>query len=103
MNFGWASGRSLQLSSHGEVKALAGESSAMGKNVGVAPAHEVEPDPHRQERETLDRELEPALALQHRVEFLAHGMQMQDVGGGVSELRLAQIRRAPIRGLLLFR
>ena len=44
-----------------------------------------------------------ALAGQHRIEPVAQGMQMQHVGGGISELGLAQGGRTPIARLLLFR
>src|SRR6478735_4612892 len=76
---------------------------AVGENIGLAPAHDVEPYPRRQESETFDRQRQPPLALQHHIELVADRMEMQHVGGGVGELGLAELRRAPIRGLLLLR
>ena len=57
----------------------------------------------RQELETGLRQFGAALARQHGVEPFAQAMQMQHVGGGVGQLRLAQALRAPVARLLLLR
>ena len=57
----------------------------------------------RQEPEARTRPAPAALARQHLVEPCAQRMEMQDVGGGIFELRRGQLGRAPVRGLLLLR
>ena len=57
----------------------------------------------RQEVESGSRQLGAALARQHRVEPGAQRVQMQHVGGGILQLLVGQVRRAPIRALLLLR
>ena len=73
----------------------------MGENVLGVPALQVEPGPRGKEPETGLRQFQPALAREHAVEPVAQAMQMQHVGGGVGQLRLAQALRAPVAGLLL--
>ena len=61
----------------------------------VVPAAEVEPGPGRQEVEAGLRQLGAAFARQHDVEPFAQAVQMQHVGGGVGQLRLAQASATP--------
>src|ERR1700693_2923020 len=75
----------------------------MRKHVFLAPAGKVEFGAGGQEAETGRRKLAAPLARQPRVEALLERMQVDDIGGGIGELRLAQRFRRPIRALLLFR
>src|SRR5664280_1740361 len=61
----------------------------------------VEPRSLRQIGEGGARQAVASLTLQHRVELLAQRMEIQHVGGGVGQLRLAQSLRAPVGRLLL--
>src|SRR3954469_5583482 len=73
----------------------------MGEDVLLAPAQKVEPRTVRQEPEAGLRQRLAALARQHGVEFCLERMQMQHVGGGVGDLRLAEFLCAPVGTLLL--
>ena len=64
--------------------------SRMREDVLGLPAAEIELGPGRQEVETGLRQFVAAFARQHRVEPLAQTMQMQHVGRGIGELRLAE-------------
>ena len=75
----------------------------MCKDILGVPAPQVELGPRRQKFEAGLRQFEPALAGQHRIEAFAQSMQVQHIGGGLSELRLAQALRAPVARLLLLR
>ncbi len=75
----------------------------MRENVLGLPAAEIEPCPGGEEFETGFCKLGAAFAHQHGIEPFAQGVQMQDVGGGVGKLRLAQALRAPVARLLLLR
>ena len=66
----------------------------VGENVHRLEAREIEPRPLGQIAEGRARKAVAALARQHRVELFAQRVQVQHVGGGVGELRLAQ-RAAP--------
>jgi len=74
--------------------------SAMGEEVDVFPPGHVQQGAVRQELETGPRETVAALALQHLVEPRAQGVQVQDVGGGVGHLLVAEPGRAPVGALL---
>src|SRR5260370_22606391 len=75
---------------------------SMRKNVHLCEARKVESHPIRQIGERGLRQSLPVFACEHRIEPRAQRMEMQDVGGGVSQLRLAQRGRAPVGRLLLF-
>jgi hypothetical protein len=62
----------------------------MREDVLGLPAAEIELGPGRQEVEAGLRQLGAAFARQHRVETFAQAMQMQHVGSGIGELRLAK-------------
>ena len=62
--------------------------SRMCKNVLGFPALQVEFGPRRQKLETGLRQRGAPLAREHRIQPLAQTMQMQYVGGRVSQLRL---------------
>ena len=62
---------------------------AVRKNVHRLESGEVEADAIGKIGEGGARESVPALALQHGVELLAQGVQMQHVRCGIGELRLA--------------
>src|SRR5438874_2597157 len=66
--------------------------SRMREDLLGLPAAEIELRPGRQEVETGLRQRRAALAREHGVEPFAQGMQMQHVGSGISELRLAEAR-----------
>jgi len=71
--------------------------SRMGQNVLVSPSAEIESGPRRQEFETRLRHPGAIFPRQHGVEPAAQGVQMQHVGGGIGELRIAQRLRPPDR------
>ena len=73
--------------------------SRMRKNVLGFPAGKIKFRPRRQKVETGLRKLGAALARQHRIQLFAQRMQMQHIGGGIGELRLAERRRAPVARL----
>src|SRR5882757_1300125 len=75
----------------------------MRENVLGLPAAEVELGPGGEKFETGFCKLSAAFAHQHGIEAFAQGVQMQYVGGGVGELRLAQALRTPVARLLLLR
>ena len=62
----------------------------MRENILGLPALQIELCPGRQEFEARLRQIGAALARQHGVEALAKGVQMQDVGGRIGQLRFAQ-------------
>src|SRR5262249_35859313 len=75
--------------------------SRMRKNVLGFPTGEIEFRPRRQKVEAGLRKLGAALARQHPIQLFAQRMQVQDVGGGISQLRLAERGGAPVARLLL--
>src|SRR5690349_14091698 len=75
---------------------------SMREDVLFRPAAEIELDPCPQEPETGLRQRSTIFAGQHLVEPLLQRVQMQDVGGGIGELGVGQIRGAPVGTLLLF-
>jgi hypothetical protein len=78
-------GRELAvLTVNGNIGAL-----RMSENILGFPALQIEPGPRRQESETGLRQFQPAFARKHCVQALAQRVQMQNVGGRVSELRFA--------------
>ena len=74
---------------------------SVGEDVHRGEAGEIEPRPLRQIGEGGARQPVAPLAREHRVELLAQRVQMQHVGGGVGELRVAERLRAPVGRLLL--
>src|SRR3954466_4755132 len=79
------------------------QASRMRKNILAVPSLQIELCTRRQEIEAGLRQLAAAFPQKHRVESLAQGMQMQHVGCGIGELRVAQSLRAPVARLLLLR
>src|SRR5688572_22397285 len=73
----------------------------MRENIHLRPAGEVEHGPVRQEIEAGFGEPHPPPALQPFVESLPERMQIAHVRGGIILLRVAELGRAPVRGLLL--
>ena len=73
----------------------------MRKNVHFGEAGEVEARPFGQIGESGAGEAVAALPLQHRVELLPQRVQMEDIGGGISELRVGQRLHPPVGRLLL--
>src|SRR5262249_4114665 len=73
----------------------------MLENVHLRPAGEVEARARGQELEGGLRQLGAALASQQLVELGHQRVQVQDVGGGVGELLVAQAVGAPVGTLLL--
>src|SRR5690606_17874031 len=71
------------------------------ENILFRPAREIEGGADGKEGEAGPGELHPALALQHVVEHRLDVVQVEHVGGGIGELRLRKIARAPVRTLLL--
>ena len=69
------------------VGGAAAHRSAVREDVDLVPAGEVEPRPVRQEVEAGLRELRPPLARQPRVERRLQPVQVEDVGGGIVDLR----------------
>ena len=83
-------------------QALSGRrASGMGEDILARETGEVEPDPIRQEAKAGLRQLFAAFAGKHDIEPLLERMEMDDIGGGVGNLRFAQFGSAPIGGLLL--
>src|SRR5512132_1125266 len=76
---------------------------SMGERIDIRPAPQIELGPDRQELETGAGEAFSAFAPEHGVEFLPKRVQMQHVARGIVELLLGELRRPPIRGLLLLR
>src|SRR5262245_12448333 len=76
--------------------------SLVGERIDIRPAPQIELSSDRQELETGAGETLSAFASQHGVEFLPKRVQMQHVARGIVELLLGQLRRPPVRGLLLF-
>ena len=74
--------------------------SGMCENILLTPAREVERSTGRQEVEAGLRHFQPALADQHGFEACLDDMQVEHVGRGVLQLRIAQVLRAPIGALL---
>src|ERR1700687_2549339 len=70
--------------------------------VGIRPAAKVELNSCRQEAETGLRQRRPISPRQHLIEPLLQRMQMQNVGGGIGELRVRELRGTPVGTLLLF-
>src|SRR5690606_17287620 len=75
--------------------------SAMGEDVGLSPAHEVELDARGQEREARVSQLDAALAPQHAIEMALEVVQIKHIGGRVFELGIRNLLRSPVRTLLL--
>src|SRR3954470_9063373 len=75
----------------------------MGENILRRPAGEVQPYPVGEKAKASGREVGATLAREHGVEPFLQGMEMQDVGCGVSDLRIGQLIGTPIGGLLLLR
>src|SRR5436190_19419821 len=75
----------------------------MREDILLAPAGEVEPGAGGQEAEAGGGEFGTALAGEPRSEALLERVQMEDVGGGVGELRLAQRVGGPVGTLLHLR
>ena len=73
----------------------------MGKNVLGGETGKVEPHPLGQEAKTRRGQLLPPLARQHGVQPFLERVQINDVGGGLGDLRVGQLAGAPIRRLLL--
>src|SRR5687768_14648757 len=77
--------------------------SDMGENVLFGPAGKVEHRSRRKEVEAGLRKLDPLLALQPDVELLLQPVQIAHVAGGIFALRIADLARPPVAGLLLLR
>ena len=73
----------------------------MGKNVGFAPAQQIELGAGRQEFEAGRGVGFAAVAHQPLGEFFGQRMQMQHVGGGIVQLGRCKRLGGPVRGLLL--
>ena len=73
----------------------------MREDVHSPEAGEIEPHPLGQIGEGGAGEAVAAFALEHGVELLAQRVQIENVGGGVGELGVAQRLGAPVGGLLL--
>src|ERR1700730_3679745 len=69
--------------------------------VRIRPAAKVELDPRRQEAETGLRQGSPIFPGQHLIEPFLQRMQVQNVGGGIGELGVSELRGTPIGTLLL--
>src|ERR1700686_5442013 len=74
----------------------------MRKDVLLRPAFESKQGACRQEIKAAAGQFGAPFARQHRIESRAQVVQVEDVGGGIALLLLAQGRGAPIRALLLF-
>ena len=59
----------------------------MRENVAFFPTLQIEPGARRQEFEAGFRQGSTILARQHGVELVTQRMQMQHIGGGISQLR----------------
>src|SRR5215475_1981110 len=77
--------------------------SRMRKYVLRGPACEVEAHPIGQEPEAGLRQAGPALTRQHAVELGLQRMQMQHIRSRIGDLRVRELRRAPVGELLLLR
>ena len=73
----------------------------MRKDVLVGPSGEIEFHPFGQKSEACSGKRCTAFARQHCVELIPQSMKIKHVGRGVSDLRLAQVLRAPVGRLLL--
>src|ERR1051326_6547062 len=71
------------------------------EDVLLRPALQIKERTRRQEIKAAARQFGAALARQHHIEPSSQCVEMQDVGGGIAQLLLAQRCRAPIRALLL--
>src|SRR6185437_8270125 len=76
---------------------------SVGENVLDAPTAEVEQRPSRQEVEAGLRQLLAPFTRQHGVELGLQGMQVEHIGGGITQLLVGEVGGAPIRRLLLLR
>src|SRR5262249_54517770 len=73
----------------------------MGENILGRPAGKIEPDPVGQEAKAGFGELPAPFAGEDGVELLPQGVQVQDIGRRIGELRLGEGLGAPIGELLL--
>ena len=73
----------------------------MGEYVLAGKAGEIEPHPIGQEPEAGRGQRSTPFAGQHGVEPLLERMQIDHVGRGIGNLRVSQVRGAPIGRLLL--
>ena len=76
-------------------------SAVMGENVLLGPAGEVEQRAVRQEIEAGLGQRDPVFARQPLVELLLQRVEIADVAGRIFALRVAELGRAPVAGLLL--
>src|SRR5262245_11184936 len=74
---------------------------SVGEDVLLAPAGEVELGARREAAEDGFRQRGAPLTRQHLVEPRLERVQVEHVGGGVFELRRAELGAAPVGGLLL--
>ncbi len=73
----------------------------MSENIDFGPSGQIQFGPRRQKIKAGLGQGGAAFAGQHLVQLVPEGMQMNDVGGGIPQLFLAQFGRSPIRRLLL--
>src|SRR6185437_2424895 len=83
------------------VGARACATKSMRENVDVVPAGEVEFGAGGEEFEARPGQPGAVLAFEHAVERGLQLVEIGDVVGGIGELPLAQVRRTPVRALLL--
>ena len=75
-------------------------SSAVGEDINVLPARQVQGRAVRKVVEGRPRQAHAALALEHDIELFTQGVQVQHVRGRVGHLVGAERLRAPVRRLL---
>ena len=78
-------------------------STVVRENVLLRPAGKVEQGAVRKEVEAGLRKLDPAFAGQPLVELLLQRVKIADVARRIFALRVIDLRRAPVAGLLLLR
>ena len=86
---------------HGHIVAGTELLSLVGEYVLIVPAQQVELGALGQETETSFRDVHATLPGQHHVQLVPQRVQVQHIGGGVGQLRLAEGLRRPVGGLLL--
>ena len=75
----------------------------MCEDVDLFPAGQIQFGARREKVKTGLRQLSAVFAGKHGIERGLQGMQMGDIGGGVSELLFRELRRPPIGTLLFLR
>ena len=68
----------------------------MGEDVLVVPAEQIELGTDGQKAEARLGQSEPILAPQPLLQRLLHGVQVENIGSRIFDLRLRQFRRAPV-------